>query len=108
VYRAANLADTRKTCSWTRFPHSTPKEVTPVMTTKIRSAAPQQVTTGVVAFARAVSAWSGQIATTPTGSTVDFGATALRQGPAAGYAKPTNHRMDLTPDLGTRAWSPPV
>jgi hypothetical protein len=73
-----------------------------VMTIKIRKA-PQQVTTGVVTVARV---WSGMGATKFTGSTA--GAGAFQPNPANRYANPMKHSTDLTPVLGTRAWSPPV
>jgi hypothetical protein len=59
----------------------------------------QLTTTGVVAIQRA---WSGTGAFTFTAPRV------LSHRPAIRYANPMNDGTDLTPALGTRAWSPPV
>jgi hypothetical protein len=59
----------------------------------------QLTTTGVVAIERA---WSG------TGAFAFTAPRALSHRPAIRYTNPMNDGTDLTPALGTRAWSPPV
>ena len=56
-------------------------------------------TTGVVAFGRAYSG---------VDPFVSAGARVLSHQSAIGTADPMNDGTDLTRDVGTRAWSPPV